>query len=87
MNCLSRLADRGASIVTGVALGVVSMSLAGLGVTFLPVIGVLLAVPVMGLALFFLKAKIEISGIPEKKRAARAEGTMHVTDALPGKAV
>jgi hypothetical protein len=58
MNCGSRFANRAARIVTGIALGVISLYFFALGVTFLPIIGIVLAAPVIGPALFFLNSKI-----------------------------
>ena len=51
--------DRVAGLVLGLSLSVISLLLIGLGLTFLPVIGVFAAVPVMGLARYFFKISCE----------------------------
>jgi hypothetical protein len=86
MNRGSRFVNRAARLVTGVALGAISLHFFALGVTFLPVIGVVIAIPMTGLALFFLNSKIEIANLMEKEKAALPEGIRHLTDSLPCKA-
>jgi hypothetical protein len=82
----SRFVDRAARIVTGVALGAISLHFFALGVTFLPIIGVVIAIPMTGLALFFLNSKTEFGLLPEEEKEAPEEGIGHLTDSLPGKA-
>jgi hypothetical protein len=82
MNSYLSLTNRFASIVIGITLCVVSAIFAALGVTLLPVIGILLAVPVMSLAIFFLNTKMERRDLPKEEDTVLAEGTWHLTDAL-----
>jgi hypothetical protein len=46
--------DRLAGMVVGLALIVVGLGFMALGVTFLPVIGILMGIPVINLAFYFL---------------------------------
>ncbi|MCE5243169.1 MAG: hypothetical protein ABFD98_04735 [Syntrophobacteraceae bacterium] len=63
--------DRLAGLVIGLSLTTISILLIVLGLSFLPVIGVLAAIPVMGLARYFFK----ISG---EKAAALEEGVVSI---------
>jgi hypothetical protein len=48
MNALTGMANRLASMVIGIALALVGLIFIALGITFLPVIGLLIAIPVRG---------------------------------------
>ena len=50
MKTSSKIAERFASAIIGAALAVMGLIFIALGVTVLPVIGILIAFPVMGLA-------------------------------------
>ena len=60
MNAQTRLANRLASMVIGVGLAMVGLVFVALGITFLPVIGILIAIPVMALSFNFLNPKFEV---------------------------
>ncbi len=60
MNAQTRLANRVASMVIGVGLALVGLVFVVLGITFLPVIGILIAIPVMALSFNFLNPKLEV---------------------------
>ncbi len=79
------IAHRLAGIVIGITLSIVSVVFAMLGVTFLPVVGIFLAIPIMGLAVFFLNTRLEVTDMPRKEEAAHAEENWPLTDALAGK--
>ncbi|MGA2404127.1 MAG: hypothetical protein ABSG91_20875 [Syntrophobacteraceae bacterium] len=49
------MAERVAGIIIGTALSVVGLILIALGLTFLPIIGILVAVPVLALAFYFFR--------------------------------
>ena len=51
---------RAASVVVAVAVMAVGFLLVVLGLTFLPVIGILIGIPVMGLSLSFLFPKVRV---------------------------
>jgi hypothetical protein len=70
MNGITGIANRLASMIVGVALAVVGLIFITLGMTFLPVIGILFAIPVMGLSLYFLNPKVEIETAVEEAKAA-----------------
>lgn len=57
--------DRLAGLVIGLSLTAVSILLFVLGLSFLPIIGVLAAVPVMGLARYFFKMSGEKAAVME----------------------
>lgn len=62
--------DRLAGLVIGLSLTAISIMLIVLGLSFLPVIGVLAAIPVMGLARYFFRisgekaATLEVKVVP-----------------------
>ena len=66
MNALTRLGNRLASMVIGVELAMVGLVFTALGITFLPVIGVLIAIPVMALSFHFINPKHEVEGAREE---------------------
>ncbi len=68
MNGLTGIANRLASMVIGVALAVIGLVFIALGMTFLPVIGILLAIPVMGLSLYFLNPKVQVETAAEEAK-------------------
>jgi len=72
MNALTRLANRLASMVIGVGLAMVGLVFTTLGITFLPVIGILIAIPVMTLSFHFINPKLEVE-------EAREESTLLCT--------
>jgi hypothetical protein len=49
------MAERVACMITGTALSIVGLILIALGLTFLPIIGILVAFPVLTLALYFFR--------------------------------
>jgi hypothetical protein len=65
MNGITGIANRVASMIIGAALAVTALVLIALGMTFLPVIGILLAVPVMGMSLYFLNPKVSVELVAE----------------------
>ncbi len=73
MDFKTRLANRLASMVIGVALSIIAVIFIALGLTFLPVIGILLAFPVMGLASFFLNSKMEVLEMKHTKEVVDRE--------------
>ncbi len=66
MNAQTRLTNRLASLVVGVGLAMVGLVFVALGITFLPVIGILIAAPVMGLSFHFINPKIEVEEAREE---------------------
>jgi hypothetical protein len=66
MNALTGLANRLASMVIGTALAMVGLIFIALGITFLPVIGLLIAIPVMALSFNFLNPKLSVETVAEK---------------------
>ena len=66
MNALTGLANRLASMVIGMALAIVGLIFIALGITFLPVIGILIAIPVIWLSFHFLNPKFSVSTLPEE---------------------
>ncbi len=66
MNAQTRLANRLASMVIGVGLAMVGLVFTILGITFLPVIGVLIAIPVMALSFNFLNPRLEVEDTCEE---------------------
>jgi hypothetical protein len=66
MNSLTGLANRLSSMVIGIALAMVGLIFIALGITFLPVIGILIAIPVMGLSFNFLNPKLGVSTLAEE---------------------
>ena len=65
MNALTGLANRLASMVIGVSLAMVGLVFIALGITFLPVIGILIAIPVMALSFRFLNPKLSVDTMGE----------------------
>ena len=57
--------DRAACMVVAGALGTVGFFFMVLGLTFLPVVGIVIAVPIMSMAFVFLKHDIEVSTVDE----------------------
>jgi hypothetical protein len=49
------MAERMACTIIGVALSIVGLGLIALGLTFLPIIGLLVAFPVLSLAFYFFR--------------------------------
>jgi hypothetical protein len=72
MNALTGLANRLASMVIGTALALVGLIFVALGITFLPVIGILIAIPVMMLSFNFLNPKLSVDTVAEKAYEASA---------------
>jgi hypothetical protein len=70
MNGITGIANRLASMIVGVALALVGLIFIALGMTFLPLIGILLAIPVMGLSLYFLNPKIQVETVAEEAKLA-----------------
>jgi hypothetical protein len=66
MNAQTRLANRLASMVIGVGLAMVGLVFVALGITFLPVIGILIAIPVMTLSFNFLNPKLDVKEVCEE---------------------
>ena len=66
MNALSELANRLASMVIGMALALVAFIFIVLGITFLPVIGLLMAIPVMWMSFCFLNPKLRVETVAEE---------------------
>ncbi len=69
MNGLTGIANRLASMIIGTALAVIGLIFIALGMTFLPVIGILFAIPVMGLSLYFLNPKVRVETVVEEAKA------------------
>ena len=66
MKTTTSIPDRIAGIIIAVALAVVGVGFMVLGVSFLPVIGVLMGIPVLGLSWNFLTLKATVNtGIAE----------------------
>ncbi len=63
MNRMTSLANTLASFVVGGALVVVALLFIVLGMTVLPVIGILLAVPVLRLSIYFLNPKTHLDDV------------------------
>lgn len=64
------MAQRVACMVTGTALSIVGLTMIALGLTFLPIIGILVAFPVLALAFYFftpgtwvIEAKTEMESV------------------------
>ncbi len=49
------MAERVAGMIIGTALSIVGLILIALGLTFLPIIGILVAFPVLALAFYFFR--------------------------------
>ncbi len=73
MDFKTRLANKLASMVIGAALSIIAVIFIALGLTFLPVIGIILAFPVMGLASYFLNSKMEVLEMKHAKEAVEPE--------------
>ena len=58
--------DRVAGLVVGSAFVIIGLLLMVLGVTFLPVIGVIVAIPVMGMSLYFYRPQVQVMTTGEK---------------------
>jgi hypothetical protein len=76
MNALTGLANRLASMVIGTALALVGLIFIALGITFLPVIGILIAIPVLGLSFHFLNPKLSVETVVEEVKEARKEDAL-----------
>ena len=70
MNGITGIANRVASMVIGAALALTALVLVALGMTFLPVIGMLLAIPVMAMSLYFLNPKVSVETMAEAEEVA-----------------
>jgi hypothetical protein len=79
MNALTGLANRLASMVIGTALALVGLIFIALGITFLPVIGILIAIPVMGMSFHFLNPKLSVQTLAEEAKVAREESAPYCT--------
>jgi hypothetical protein len=66
--------DRAAGVVVAMAFLVIGMMLIVLGSTFLPVIGILAALPVMAMSLRFLTLKPELHARLDEQRAVEPVG-------------
>ncbi|HDM78917.1 MAG TPA: hypothetical protein ENG51_21025 [Deltaproteobacteria bacterium] len=58
--------DRLAGMVLSCAFLVIGLLFLVVGITFLPVIGVLLAIPVMGLSLYFFRNAVRLYEVKEE---------------------
>ena len=58
--------DRLAGFVVGSGFVIIALLLMVLGVTFLPVIGVIVAIPVMGMSLYFFRPLVQVTTTGEK---------------------
>lgn len=58
--------DRVGGLVVGSAFVIMGLLLMVLGVTFLPVIGVIVAIPVMGMSLYFYRPQVQVMTTGEK---------------------
>ena len=58
--------DRLASMVLSCAFLVIGMLFIVVGVTFLPIIGILIAMPVMGLSLYFFRNALRVYEVKEE---------------------
>lgn len=58
--------DRVGGLVVGSAFVIMGLLLMVLGVTFLPVIGVIIAIPVMGMSLYFYRPQVQVMTTGEK---------------------
>jgi hypothetical protein len=72
MNALTGLANRLASMVIGTALALVGLIFVALGITLLPVVGILIAIPVMMLSFNFLNPKLSVDTVAEESCDASA---------------
>lgn len=72
MNALKGLVNRLASMVIGTALALVGLIFIALGITFLPVIGILIAIPVLMLSFNFLNPKLGVDTVAEEAYEASA---------------
>jgi hypothetical protein len=79
MNALTGLANRLASMVIGTSLALVGLIFIALGITFLPVIGILIAIPVMGLSFHFLNPKLSVDTLVEEVKEADEEEVHYCT--------
>jgi len=55
MSTKVKMAERVACTIIGAVLSIVGLGLIALGLTFLPIIGLLVAFPVLGLAFYFFR--------------------------------
>jgi hypothetical protein len=76
MNALRELANRLASMVIGTALALVGLIFIALGITFLPVIGLLIAIPVMWMSFNFLNPKLGVDTVTEGVKEAHEENAL-----------
>lgn len=74
MNNLTVLANRLASMIIGVALAMIGMLFIVLGITFLPVIGILMAIPVMAISFYFLNPKFSADTLGGEMEVVCEEG-------------
>ena len=69
--------ERVASVIIGTALSIVGLILIALGLTFLPIIGIIVAFPVLALAFYFFKpGKWVIASETEAAQETGAEESM-----------
>ena len=69
--------DRIAASVVGLAFFIAGMSLMLLGLTFLPVIGVVAAMPLMGISLSFFHAKSPMAQLDGRCRSRARAAVPH----------
>ncbi len=62
MNSFTKFANNLARITIGIALCIVALLFVSLGITFLPIIGLLVAIPVIGLSFIFLSLQNGVVG-------------------------
>ena len=60
------MVERLAGLVIGSSFVIIGLLLMVLGVTFLPVIGVIIAIPVMGMSLYFFRPHVQLATTGEK---------------------
>jgi hypothetical protein len=58
--------ERLAGLVIGSGFMIIGLLLTVLGVSFLPVIGVIIAIPVMGMSLYFFRPQVQFATTGEK---------------------
>ncbi len=62
MNWFTKFANNLAGISIGISLFIVALLFVSLGITFLPIIGILVAIPVIRLSFSFLNLKNSVVG-------------------------
>ena len=55
------LASRLGGLVLGAVFSLLGLMFTVLGVTFLPIIGIIMAIPLMGLSLYFLRPLVQVT--------------------------